>query len=76
MTSVAGVVVEAAENNLPRAKTPGVIPYQPLLALHDVLAATCAGIVGVWLSADAFFPGAGLLQQALLLGLCVLIASL
>jgi exopolysaccharide biosynthesis polyprenyl glycosylphosphotransferase len=72
MTSVAGVVVEAAENNLLRGKTPGVIPYQPMLALHDVLVATCAGIVGVWLSADAFFPGAGLLQQTLLLGLCMI----
>ena len=72
MTSVAGVVVEEAENNLPRGKTPGVIPYQPMLALHDVLVATCAGIVGAWLSADAFFPGAGLLQQTLLLGLCMI----
>ena len=72
MTSVAGVVVEASEKNSPRAKTPGVIPYQPLLALHDVLVATGAGIVGVWLSAGAFFPGAGLLQQSLLLGLCMI----
>ena len=72
MTSVAGVVAEDSAKNLSRAKKPGVIPYQPMLALHDVLVATCAGIVGAWLSAGAFFPGAGLLQQTLLLGLCML----
>ena len=37
-----------------------------------MLVATCAGIVGAWLSADAFFPAAGLLQQVLLLGLCMI----
>jgi undecaprenyl-phosphate galactose phosphotransferase len=72
MTSVAEVVGEADEKNLPRAKKPGVIPYQPMLALHDVLVTTGAGIVGAWLSADAFFPGAGLLQQILLLSLCMI----
>jgi len=72
MTSVARVLVEDAENNLPRAKKPRAIPYQPMLALHDVLVTTGAGIVGAWLSADAFFPGAGLLQQTLLLGLCMI----
>lgn len=72
MTSVTGVVVEDAEKNLPRAKKPAVIPYQPMLALLDVLVATCAGLVGAWLSADVFFPGAGLLQQTLLLSLCMI----
>jgi exopolysaccharide biosynthesis polyprenyl glycosylphosphotransferase len=72
MTSVAGVLVEDAKTNLPRAKKPRVIPYQPMLALHDVLVAACASIVGAWLSADVFFPGADLLQQALLLGLCMI----
>jgi hypothetical protein len=72
MTSVAGVLVEDAKTNLPRAKKPRVIPYQPMLALHDVLVAACASIGGAWLSADVFFPGADLLQQALLLGLCMI----
>jgi exopolysaccharide biosynthesis polyprenyl glycosylphosphotransferase len=72
MTSVAGVLVEDAKTNLPRAKKPRVIPYQPMLALHDVLVAACASIVGAWLSADVFFPGADLLQQALLLGLSMI----
>ena len=43
-----------------------------MLALHDVLVAACGGIVGVWLAAGAFFPGAGLMQQTLLLGLCMM----
>ena len=60
-----------AEQNLPRAKKPGVIPYQSMLVLHDVLVAICAGIIGAWLSGDAFSP-AGLLQQSLLLGLCMI----
>ena len=60
-----------AEQNLPRAKKPGVIPYQSMLALHDVLVAICAGSMGAWLSGDAF-SRAGLLQQSLLLGLCVI----
>jgi len=49
-----------------------VIPYQPMLALHDVLVTICAAIVGAGLSAGAFFPGAGLLQQTLLLSLCMM----
>ena len=60
-----------AEKNLPRAKKPGVIPYQSMLVLHDVLVAICAGIIGAWLSGDAF-SRAGLLQQSLLLGLCMI----
>ena len=60
-----------AEKNLPRAKKPGVIPYQSMLVLHDVLVAICAGIMGAWLSGDAF-SRAGLLQQSLLLGLCMI----
>ena len=43
-----------------------------MLALHDVLVATCGGVVGAWLAAGAFFPGAGLMQQTLLLGLCLM----
>jgi exopolysaccharide biosynthesis polyprenyl glycosylphosphotransferase len=71
MTAAAGVMAEDAEKKLPRTKRPGVIPYQPMLALYDLLVTTGAGIVGAWLSAGAFFRGADLLQQTLLLGLCL-----
>jgi exopolysaccharide biosynthesis polyprenyl glycosylphosphotransferase len=71
MTSVAGGMVEEAAKNLPWAKKTGAIPYQPMLALHDVLVAAGAATVGAWLSAGAFFPGAGLLQQTLLLAICM-----
>jgi hypothetical protein len=69
---IVGTAIKEAERGIYREKKPVVIPYQPMLALHDVLVSVCSGSLGTWRSADVFFPGAGLQQQVLLLGLCMI----
>jgi exopolysaccharide biosynthesis polyprenyl glycosylphosphotransferase len=69
---IAGTAIQETANSTHREKKLVVIPYKPILALHDVLVAACAGILGAWLSAGVLLPGAGLKQRALLLGLCMM----
>lgn len=68
---IVGRSIKEAEKGIHREKKPVVIPYKPMLALHDVLVSACAGILGAWLSANVLFPGVGLQQQVLLFGLCM-----
>jgi undecaprenyl-phosphate galactose phosphotransferase len=69
---VATAVNEAEKRAIHRYKKPVVIPYKPILALHDALIAVCAGILGAWLFADVRLPGDSLRQQILLLGLSMI----
>ena len=69
---IVGTAIKEAEKSTHREKKPVVIPYKPMLALHDVLVSASAGIMGGWVSANVLFPGLGFLQQALLLGLCII----
>jgi len=71
-TEIVRSAFKEADKSTRREKKPVVIPYKPMLALHDVLVAACAAILGTWLSADVFFPGVGRQQQVLLLGLCMI----
>jgi undecaprenyl-phosphate galactose phosphotransferase len=71
-TEIVRTAFKEAGNSMLRKGDRVVIPYKPMLALHDVLVSACAGILGARLSADVLYPGVSMLQQALLLGLCLM----